>query len=74
MIKEPVRMSRSREYHFVRAQPDTLPVPDEPKERPFIRRQSKLHIVIVRVNIIRPVCSLVFGKQHSNIAAHGIVC
>jgi hypothetical protein len=56
------REHRHRDYHFKK----TPTTPAEITE-PFVveRHSSPVHVVLVRINVIRPLCAVVLGKKHS---------
>lgn len=69
------REHRSREYHFKKA-------PTEITEPVAIDRRSPVQVILVHINVIRPICSVVLGKNHSTthrlaagfiVAAIGVV-
>lgn len=61
------REHRHREYHFKKP-----PTPAEITE-PYVitRRRNVVHVILVHVNIVRPICSVVLGKKHST--AHRLI-
>lgn len=48
-----------RSYHFVKAK----------EEAP---RRSAAHVLIIRVNIARPICNMMFGENHHPLHRFGV--